>query len=884
MPQVILHRTTFETSRASEYFNLKELQASTGQSAERFAAVALKELMDNALDAAEMADVAPCLDIAVLTDEHQRLTIVVQDNGQGIPAATVETILHFESRTSDKAMYRTPTRGAQGNALKTVIGLPSAFGRRAPIIIEAQGVHHRILAWMDPSGEVRTDYRPVPMPQRQGTRISLELPGAGQRLAPETWARAFALFNPHASVKIRWFSLDSEHGESDDGSFRNSYHSHASVMPERWHKWLPTDTPSAWWFSGNDLKRLIFSHINETEKHGKNNPLLRDFVRQFRNLSSTVKAKAVCSRFPSITRLTDFKTCEADVARLLSVMQAEGEPPSPDVLGYVGEESFRARFEAWYGVNRFWYKRVKDEINRIPFVIEAAVAETVHPGEVWTGINFSPTFSDPLADTWFDVEKVGGHGWRGFLSNAHVIPGERGATHRTAAAIHLVCPSLTFLDRGKTRLQVPWGMVAPMAKGLWSVAKDLYQEYEQRLHHAEAAERAARARERQAEHTARAQQWSLAEAVFEVMLQGVAHASGNGASPYSQRFLYYPVRKLIQQYTDKELTQDYFAQLLTAYQREHGPLRGLYYDPRGVLYEPHTRKAIPIGTREVESYTFPAWLYDKILYVEKKGVWPIFEAAHLAERYDMAIMAAEGYATEAARVLFEKADQDRQYQLFVLHDADPDGYNIARTLREATDRMPDYAVDVIDLGLSFEDALRRGLATEEFIRKKALPEDLILTDVERRYFTGEERRASEHGKRTWTCERVELNAFTAPNLMAFIEERLQAVGVRGKLIPPDEIIGRHARTVYDREIDDLVDRVLHELVPLHQIKRAIAVQFRDRIPWDETRAWIEEGLEETKAAAWYQVLDRKVPTVVENITDEVTAEIRTQLQATIRQP
>jgi hypothetical protein len=64
---------------------------------------------------------------------------------------------------------------------------------------------------MDPSGEVRMDYRPVPMPPRIGTRISLVLPAsAGQRFAPEMWARAFALFNPHASVKIRWFRIDSE--------------------------------------------------------------------------------------------------------------------------------------------------------------------------------------------------------------------------------------------------------------------------------------------------------------------------------------------------------------------------------------------------------------------------------------------------------------------------------------------------------------------------------------------------------------------------------------------------------------------------------------------------------------------------------------------------
>src|SRR5262249_53255962 len=159
--------------------------------------------------------------------------------------------------------------------------------------------------------------------------------------------------------------------------------------------------------------------------------------------------------------------------------------------------------------------------------------------------------------------------------------------------------------------------------------------------------------------------------------------------------LYYPVRKMIQAHTGEELSFGYFKQLLTEYQRERGPLAGLYYDPRGVLYEPHTGRAVPLGTREVEAYRFPAWLYDKILYVEKKGVWPVFQDARLAERYDMAIVAGEGYATEACRALFSSAEKGRDYQLFVLHDADPSGYDIARTLREETQRMPGYKVDVI---------------------------------------------------------------------------------------------------------------------------------------------------------------------------------------------
>jgi hypothetical protein len=236
----------------------------------------------------------------------------------------------------------------------------------------------------------------------------------------------------------------------------------------------------------------------------------------------------------------------------------------------------------------------------------------------------------------------------------------------------------------------------------------------------------------------------------------------------------------MQRLTDKELDYDYFSQdLLTQYRDVYGPISGLYYDPRGVLYEPHTGKALPLGTREVDGYQFPAWLYDKILYIEKKGLWPVLEAARLAERYDMAVIAAEGYSTEATRVLFAQADKGRNYQLFVLHDADPDGYNIARTLREETHRMPGYAVEVIDLGLKLEETLTMDLGVEEFTRRKALPEGLVLTDTEREYFEGR-----QVGRRAWVCQRIELNAFSAPALVAYIEEKLQRSGVRGKVIPP----------------------------------------------------------------------------------------------------
>src|SRR5262249_10320228 len=147
-----------------------------------------------------------------------------------------------------------------------------------------------------------------------------------------------------------------------------------------------------------------------------------------------------------------------------------------------------------------------------------------------------------------------------------------------------------------------------------------------------------------------------------------------------------------------------------------------------------------------------------------------------------------GYATEAIRVLFQAASRDKDYQLFVLHDCDPAGYEIARTLREETKRMPGYHVDILDLGLICADAMDLGLDTEPFTRTNELPNPLVLTEAERRAFEGRLQRSTPWSDPQWIAERVELNAFTAPGLIAYIEERLQLCGVRGKVIPPEDYL------------------------------------------------------------------------------------------------
>src|SRR5215217_2878849 len=175
-----LERTTFESSRAGEYFDARELQTQTGQPVSNFATVALKELLDNALDACEMSGVAPEVSVGVHEGDGDSIRLAVSDNGPGIPPETVRKILNFNTRTSDKAVYRSPTRGAQGNALKTVLGIPWALGVRAPLVIEARGWRHVITVRVDPAGNVTVNDEETGIARQSGTRITVTVPTEDQ--------------------------------------------------------------------------------------------------------------------------------------------------------------------------------------------------------------------------------------------------------------------------------------------------------------------------------------------------------------------------------------------------------------------------------------------------------------------------------------------------------------------------------------------------------------------------------------------------------------------------------------------------------------------------------------------------------------------------------
>jgi DNA topoisomerase VI subunit B len=209
-----LERTTFEASRASEYFDARQLSALTGVPREDFLSVCLKELVDNALDACETAGVTPEVGVEIEYQEGELCRLVVSDNGPGMPSKLVERILDYNVRVSDKMAYRSPTRGAQGNALKTIVGIPYALGSEEPLVITARGVRHTIRPWVDPGGHVHVSH--VKAAENgagsaslgsAGTRVELAVSDVEARIRqefdPRHWVRSFAAFNPHATLSYQ---------------------------------------------------------------------------------------------------------------------------------------------------------------------------------------------------------------------------------------------------------------------------------------------------------------------------------------------------------------------------------------------------------------------------------------------------------------------------------------------------------------------------------------------------------------------------------------------------------------------------------------------------------------------------------------------------------
>jgi DNA topoisomerase VI subunit B len=286
-----LRRETFKTSRLAEFCSRRELVNQTGHPVEEWPFVILKELVDNSLDACEETHVAPMIDIVVSNEG-----VVISDNGPGLSPETVIDMLDYTSRVSSREAYVPPTRGAQGNALKTILAMPFALdGERGEILIESQGVAHQIVFTVDRIRQTpQIEHVRGPSTIRIGARVTVRWPNSACSILTRAEARFlqlaahYAWVNPHLTLSVRWTAGT----DTDPASVPRRLVFPATEIT--WHKWSPSDPTSPHWYDPERLGRLIGAKITHSEDRGRPCSTVREFIAEFKGLSGTAKGKAIC--------------------------------------------------------------------------------------------------------------------------------------------------------------------------------------------------------------------------------------------------------------------------------------------------------------------------------------------------------------------------------------------------------------------------------------------------------------------------------------------------------------------------------------------------------------------------------------------------------------
>jgi hypothetical protein len=564
-------------------------------------------------------------------------------------------------------------------------------------------------------------------------------------------------------------------------------------------------------------------------------------------LSSTKTAKRLAT---SYKRTVDIVSDKAAVNALYEAMKAACKPMLPKSLGAIGAEGLLSTLNH---KGQYWYKQAAILHDGKPYLFEILIAQTPGAGDCGFMINHAMVFGDFLSGFSFvnftdDTQGFGINGLLYFIDPKNIT-----------VIAHMMGVGLVFKDYGKGQLDLPRTVIAEIRSKIELAGKTLEKSYKARIRNHNAWQR----HQKELEKTAT---WKRKDAVLELLPEAIALATDCGTLPCNVRGLYYKVRPLLQGYTDEELGYNYFSQALwPAYCRSNGKNPLIYNDSRGILVEPHSDGTFQLGTFDVRDYVIPDYHYNKILFIEKKGLLQIFIAANLHKRYDMALIGSEGYATEAIRVLLDKMQTGENYTIFVLHDADPHGYNISRTLQEATRRMPNHSIDVIDIGLTIGDAVAMRLEPETFKRKKELPADLTLTPQELEYFAGEREDNMWKG-----CRRFELNAMGSRELIEYVEKAIDASGAAIKVIPPVSIQTTTANNALAGLIDSQVDKQLEALFKITDLKSRLIEQFA----FDQQNFNVADYLAKNPVKTWKSGVIQQVIDLFENLSASVNAAIK----------
>lgn len=736
----------------TEFRDVNRLPAKAGVKRGWLPRVAIKELVDNALDA------GTAVSCGIPEGGGPEFRFFIEDDGPGLPGTSDELAAFFSVRrplTSSKTR-RMPTRGMLGNGLRVVVGVVLVGGGTVTVYTRGRRLTLR------PRADGSTAIESEEPWEGTGTRIEITLAG---EMADLAWADG-GLFGWRDEAVALWNEGTQYRGES-----------------------------SPWWYGDAAFWELC-------QAAGRTR--VEQVCKGLDGCTAKARLRAVVGDLwgrpaETLTR--------AETDALLARAKASTKPVTPDRLGRVGERDDFAGYARETGT----YER---DGATVPYVVEAWANRATTAG-VTVCVNRTPVVTD--VGCW----RTGGMEYTlGGAGLAHGFPIGKKSCGELHLALNVTSPFVPLTSSGKDPDLGP--MVAAIVRACQKAAK--------------------KCRATAPKGVQKVSQ----KAVILKALPDAAARLGAGGNIFSLRQLYYAIRPVLIEAIGREPDYGTFSRVVGDHEDEHGEVDGLYRDDRGTLYHPHTGENIPLGTRSVATYQRPAWGFNKILYCEKEGFFPILQKARWPERHDCALLTSKGFASRAARdVMRMMGESGEEITFYCIHDADGAGTVIYDSLREA---LEPAGVRVVNLGLDPAEGRAMGLSEEPVQGRKTKGDKVGRIPVGAYLPTGDAK---------WLqSNRIELNAMTTPQFLDWLTRKLGEHST-AKVRPPAAVVAdRFTQATREGLTRRLTERVLAEA----GVEARVTTILESR-RWELEEAWLDvddaldPALEGCPPTHWSGVVD-----------------------------
>ncbi|WP_143393486.1 hypothetical protein [Fimbriiglobus ruber] len=679
----------------TDFRQLDRITVKAGVAKDLLPRVAVKELVDNALDAADAAGQAGAVEYGRLDADDDAFGFFVADHGPGIPGTNAELAVHFSIRrplTTSK-MKLMPSRGKLGNGIRVAVGV--ALLGNGDVRVSTHGCTLTL----------------VPQADDGTTRVAADDPwdGTGTRIEVRFGDPVAAIARADRDL-FRWADV-------------------ATRLLNRGTRYKGLSSP--FWYNPGTFFELLQA-AGET-------PLAR-VIETLGGCTSDRRVAAITAGFRDRTARA---VTRPEAAVLLDRCRHDQDPVPPHRRGGVKKMP---------GVYDGYGKRtvlLDDDGREVPYVIEAWAHKQATPA-LTVCVNRTPIVTRVHARRDGTEYALFGAGL------SHGVRAGRKKFGEYRILVNVLSPHLPLTSTGKEP------DLDPVVAGIGGAVAQAIR----------GARRAAPGAGAGA-HTQK-------EVIRDHIPAEAARLSGGGAYQFSLRQLFYAIRPTLIDAIGQEPEYGRFSKVVGEYEDAVGAIPHMYRDNRGSIYHPHVGPAagtIPLGSRTVAEYTRPAWRFDKILYCEKEGLFPVLQHARWPEQYDCTLLTAKGFASRAVRDLVTRLKGGAEpVTVYCIHDADGPGTVIYESLK---DKLAAPGVEVVNLGLDPAEGRAMGLTVEP-VKRKASARGTEPRVAVARYLSDDDQ--------DWLqTHRIELNAMTSPEFIAWLSRKMAPYHT-GKVVPPVPVL------------------------------------------------------------------------------------------------